>query len=378
MSISSRPAQRLSPDSDERPTLVLLAEGGAICSDVVSGDEEFSPRPSVVQRLRSDVPGQVRQLFRRISARVSRKGGLVLSHEVNMARVEDFAQQLQRAFEESRSSVIALVGSHKIPRYAAAAAMALSPEDLGHNGAVITDEPDSGKRSLILACANNPDDAKNTLSDAMELSGKSEMQGRAGVLFNDKLYALPGLERPSDPTDVLKSRFNPIASKGERKNWYFSKMEQEHVPFGPGSEGFKLNRKVRTFVIDESAADSDEFTDAVWSKSTGGELDGMVIKTSAWSSPLAQSQEEILKTLDRVGVPGITVGCRNGNGKQDVPLDAEDQYNNLLDGGLLFSGEAKLALARWLAEAKEGGIVEIADIVSYVRNCLDRHPFVYK
>ncbi len=365
--VSMRDAEECCADD-----IVVLAEGGAMCSDSLGG--EYRPSCEVVRKLCADAL-QGSRCTSNVQIIVP-DDGLVLSDDVTMDRIESFGQSLQAIFQQMRAkSVVVLAGSHKVPRYATAATLALTPADLGVDTHGSVSRESSG--SLVIAStryAANVDNnaAVDTMRDALQLSKHIGMKGRAAALFDKKLYALPGLSRPEDPT-TLQSRFRPRATKGDRTSWYFSERMQCDVPIGDGSP-FLLDSGVRTFVFGgESQHDPDGLINAMWSDVRSKGVHGVVIKKAGNRHPLTSCDPDKLESIDRIGIPIIAVGDRNGETAK--PRDVTGAYKNILDGSRLQSGEAKLLLAYWLKGAEAAGFRAVEDIVAFVRQKLEAYPF---
>jgi len=355
----------------------VVPEGGAICSKL-GPEDAYVPDFDVIHRLVGRLPMQLHRLFRSMSFEAQRP--LILSEEVDMQRMQEFGQHLQRAVASTHDRIIALVGSHKAPRYAAAASLALTQQDLGG----LAEEDNSARgRSLILACSrftvdHHPSDAVETFTDAFELSADPRMVGRAGVLFRKKLYALYGLQRPQDPID-FSSRFPPIATKGERGNWYFTDVQPYHMPCGEHARPFRLDTHVQTFVLEGAEDKVGNVIDMMHTRKMSGELHGIVLKTDGGRHPYAYHDQQRLEEINDVQLPCIAVGRRNGNGEERhvVCDEAEQRYPFIMNGGALQSGEAKLFLAKVLAEADASGASQqLTDCMAFIRHRLDRHPFL--
>jgi hypothetical protein len=365
--VSMRDAEACNADD-----IIVLAEGGAICSESLGG--QYHPSCGVVRRLCEDaLRGSRCASHVQI---VVPDDGLVLSDDVTMDRLESFGQSLQAIFQQMRArSVIVLAGSHKVPRYGTAATLALTPGDLGVDTGGVVPHKSSG--SLVIAstryAANvDPAAAVDTMSNAIQLSKHRGMQGRAAALFGDKLYALPGLSRQEDHA-VLHSRFDSRAHKGDRHNWYFSERMDYDVPIGDGSP-FILDSGVRTFVFGgESQHDPDGLINAMWSDVHSKDVHGVVIKKAGNRHPLTSCDSDKLESIDRIGIPIIAVGDRNGETAK--PRDVTGAYKNILDGSRLQSGEAKLLLSFWLKAAENAGLTQVVEVVDYVRQKLEAYPF---
>lgn len=349
------------------PDAIVLAEGGAICSSIAHG--AHTPSIDVVQSLCERLPARVRSLFGYVEI-LAPENGLCMSREVSLERIEEFVHRVQQVLREQRRNVIALVGSHKAPRFASALTVGLSPSDLdsGNNGST-----DDRRLSVLLASSRYSEDVDSsgvhtTVEDAFRLSADPHMQGRAGVLYGDHLYAMPGLRRPEEP-DELHSRFLTIADKTRHNHWQFTAMRKHHHPIGDVAP-FSLEPGVKTFVLGgEREQSSDSVVNAVLAEKWEGSLKGMVLKNTDLRNPFIVTDPAILASINDAGIPGIVVG------DSDEPDVLGSAFPRLLDGRNLNSGEAKLLLAYWLKGAEGAGCGGVEETIDYVRQKLDAYPF---
>lgn len=368
--------------ADGSPDVVVLAEGGEICA---YPDLNGCPQPSLAIAYDLCVRAQALLGDHTPTMNVIPSAPqLVLSDQASLSRIEQFGQRLQEVLrEEPTSDVVVLAGSHKIHRYATAVILAVSPEDLGRfreTGEHIQNHTHA-MRSLIIACTRyaghvDGSQALETVRDALVLAQHPYMRGRAGVLFGENVYPLPGLRRPPDSAS-LASQYGMIGEKEEEGDyWFIADEASEHVPIGDGSP-FQIEHRVKTYVLGgESGQAPDAMIGALWSDAkanTSEALRGAVIKNADSRHPFSISDADDLATLDRTGIPIVVVGEHNGEGTHSTPVGSH--YEHLIDGSDLYSGEAKLLLAYWLKGAESVGYESVADIVAYVRQKLDAYPF---
>ena len=366
-------AQHASPEG-KKPSLVVIGEGGAISSRR-EGDE-ILPCKEALAFLIQNVPEALIGLFHRIRPSTAFEQPMVLSSDATTERIEGFANKLRKIAHGTKQNVLALIGAHAAPKYAAAVAEALCADDM--NIRCKGSDQISGQRSVLLACARNtpyeyPSDAQNTVNDAVMLSAMPEMRGRAGLLFHGKVFALPGLQRKGEPIE-FDSRFPTIAHRDEQsEDWYFSETSPAHFPHGECGEKFLLDSGIQRFDI--RGDEQESILAAIHASASKGKLSGMVLQTAARSGGhLREDNVDILSQLDTLEIPGIVV-CdtlhKAGNGTHANGQKFE--YRHLFDGRGLLSEEVQILLARWVAQAKSVGINDKEALVDFVRQKLSAH-----
>lgn len=354
-------------DTQSKPSLVIVGESGRISSRIDDG--ALVPDYEIISNLRLTVPDRLQQRFSRINTRKP-KNGLILGSEVDLKRLEQFGQGLQEVLRNTRQSVIVLVSTSKAARYAIAAGLALSPEDL---------QNEDVSRSLILAASSHPygvenSDAQSALDNAVELSSLESMRGRAGVLYGKNLYALPGLEveDQSEPT-VFTHRLAPMASREASNRWYFTaERHPSHFPLGEPNESFQLKPGVRTLVIPEDPAETKPDIPDLLDGGFGRDLNGIVLKTSGHHDIASNVDKRTLENLDRADKPVMYVGKKNGTSLfNEAAEDAAEILHNapfFMNGDGLPSGQAKIILSEALATADRRGITEVVERMRFVRS----------
>lgn len=371
-SSSSKLGTAESPSSyRKKPSLVVVGEGGAIASEIQNGARV--PTNNAINHLLSNIPDELRKQFSRI--RMADRGDteLVLSSDATTERIEQFAALIRRLAHGTKQNILALVGTHAAPKYASAVSEALCTDDMK-----VECRGEARGRSILLASSRNtsydtPTDAFDNMNDAVELSAHPEMQGRAGLVFQGKVNALPGLQRTGEPTQFA-SRFPAIAHRDSQSgDWYFSEGSDSHMPMSACGEKFRLQHGVESFDI---SGEPESALAALTSAADAG-LQGMVLRTRSQNSSthIRPDNEKLLRQIDNLGVPGIVV-CdtlhKNGNGQHPLE-EPEYPFNNIFDGEGLLSAEAEILLARWIALAKDQGFVDSEDVSGYVMQMLDAY-----
>ncbi len=361
--------------------IVVYAEGGAICSEQNGG--RYAPSEHVIHHLCVEVARSLPFSPHQIHI-VIPDSGPVLSEDVGMERVGQFATSLQSLFKDFRARhVVVLSGSHKLPRYGTASMLALSPQDLGV-GVRGNDHFHDESGSLIIAStrhAANVDKnvAVATVRDALQLSKLPQMRGRGAALYREKLYALPGIDRPKD-ADYLDSRF-PLRGHKTQGSWFIGNRQPFDVPIGDGSP-LDLDHEVRTYVFGgDNTSSTDAMINALWDDKINHKLHGVILKKSNGSHPLSYCEGDNLASIDSMHIPVIAVGEHNAESSRVT--ESGIAYQSILDGGgndkgtgkSLYSGEAKLLLAYWLKGAEKAGYSDIQDIVAFIRQKLEAYPF---
>lgn len=353
----------------EKPRLVIFCEGGSICSNA-----DHQPSKEVVEGMIHDLSSDLRQRFyQRLRVRTFGREP-IQSRNVTQERIEDFVERLRDLLKAERN-IIALVGTFHAPDYATAVSEAITPESLR------LDTPQGGRthKSLILACASGTTgedrtDAFDTFRDAVCLSCKPEMGNRAGVVFQGRLFALPGLYRRGEPT-TFDSRFSSIARKQADK-WYFHERKPEQLPIGEEGE-YRLDPSVQTFDLEDV---EEQVVSSVGTAKKRG-LRGMVLRTSRGRTPEARFEEnrQVLQRLDAVEVPGVLVGSQlqqpGGNGKHSHAQRAESPYEYICDGGAFTSTEARMLLAHWVSLFHGHLLDKTREQAGFVRQMIEKHPF---
>ncbi|KKW42662.1 hypothetical protein A2454_00450 [Candidatus Peribacteria bacterium RIFOXYC2_FULL_55_14] len=362
------------PDADppeelcEKPRLAVLCEGGSICSNA-----SHEASKGVVKGMVSTLSRDLRRRFHRVGVTTYERE-LVQSSEVTPERIEDFVRVLRRLLE-TRQHIIALVSTFHAPAYATAVSEAVPSENLQ------LDPPEGSRthKSLILACASgtaedNRTDAFSTFRDAVCLSSKPEMANRAGVVYQGRLFALPGLYRRGEPT-TFESRFSSIARKQGEK-WYFHERKPEQLPIGEEGE-YHLDPSVQTFNLEDAAG---QVVSSVEAARTGG-LRGMVLRTSRGRDRQSRfkENEQVLGMLNAMAIPGILVGSQlqqsGGNGKHLHEPEAESPYSYISDGGAFTSTEARMLLSHWVSLFRDLHLDETREQAGFVSQMIEKHPF---
>jgi hypothetical protein len=373
--MSSSPSSRLAsaePSSPDRkkPSLVVVGEGGAICSEIQDGARV--PTANAIKHLLGNIPDELRRNFSRIRVGNRSNTPLVMSMDADTERIQQFAAYIKRIAHATKQNIVALVGTHAAAKYASSVSEALCPDDMR-----IQCGDDEIGRSIILACSrqtayDSSTDAFAAVNDAVELSAHPQMHGRAGVLFHGKVHPLPGLQRTGEPT-VFASRFPTIAHRDQESNdWYFSEQNDTHAPINDCGESFRLQNGIESFDITGDA----ESAIAAVNSAAEANLQGMVLRTNSRGPEghLRIDNASILSVIDHLDIPGIVV-CdtlhQNGNGNHEHTSAYE--YKNISDGEGLLDAEAQILLARWIASAKDAGFTDPEDISGYVQQMLESY-----
>jgi len=363
------------PDNDspgewcEKSRLAVLCEGGSICSNA-----SHKASKGVVKDMVGTLSRGLRSRFHQVGVTTYGRR-LVQSREVTPERIEDFVQVLRRLLE-TRKSVIALVSTFHAPDYATAVSEAVPPQSLQ------LDPPEDSRthKSLILACSSGTaeddrTDAYSTLRDAVCLSSKSDMANRAGLLYQGRVYALPGLQRRGEPT-TFDSRFPSIARK-QGDEWYFHpERKPEQLPIGEGGE-YRLDPSVQTFDLEDA---EEQVVSSVGTARKRG-LRGMVLRTSRGRDPQGRFAEnqQVLQVLNEMEVPGILVGSQlqqaGGNGNHSHAQRAESPYEYICDGGAFTSTEARMLLAHWVSLFHDHLLDKAGEQAGFVSQMIEKHPF---
>ncbi|TSC58149.1 MAG: hypothetical protein Greene041662_799 [Candidatus Peregrinibacteria bacterium Greene0416_62] len=354
----------------QKPSLMVIAEGGAITSHESNG--VCTPDRALVAQLCRRVPKGVRELFAKNMLLIFPSEGLQTGKDVSLERIAACVARVRTQLEQ-HSSVIVLADFRKISHYAMGMMLGVSPEELGY-----TDDSakQSGrKQSIILAASSHGTGTdsvgvQTTVDDAFTLSADPLMDGRAGVLFGDCLYALSELER-KDRSEELQSGFLPIADKNDSHSWQVTPLHEHHIPIGDGSP-FTLDPRVQTFVLDQSVDRAEDISYRIYEGKLGKErLQGLVVKSHDFQHPLVSTPLDILQSLDRAGVPTVLLGRKEGR-----PIANDQDFNHMIDGRHVPSGQAKVMLAHWLQRARDGGLEDVVDIVAFLRQQFAQFPFL--
>ena len=296
----------------------------------------------------------------------------VHSSDVTTEHLEKFAEVLRKITNGTKQNIVALIGTLRAADYAIAASRAVSSESLQIESSC------SGRtaKSLILACAakaphEDASDARDTVYNAMRLSQVPEMQGRAGILYKDTLWALPGLSRSGEPTS-FDSRYGPIA-RFKRGAWGFNEAKEAHIPVGDANKEheYRLDTGVQAFDI---GGEVGPVVASVQGAKQQG-LSGMILRTSrSTNGELFSSHSEMLDALNAEEIPGIVVSnslCQHG---AQCDSDEECPYDFISHGGGLTETEARLLMAEWLADATNLEL-EPQEKAAYVKQMLSVYPF---
>lgn len=340
--------------------------------------ENVVPKIEAVEHMLENVPRHLQDLFSCIRLSAASEQPLVLSQHANAERIQLFGNRMKRIAQGTKQNIVAVVGAHAAPRYAAAVSEALCRNDMDIR--CKDSEEASGQRSVLLACARStpyeyPTDAQDAMNDAVLLAAMPEMRGRAGLLFHGKVFALPGLQRKGEPSE-FDSRFPTIAHRDDESGtWYFSERTDAHVPHGECDAKFVLDSGVEHFDI--RGEHPEAALAAIRTAAEGGKLKGMVLQTeSRAGGHLREDNQGVLGQLDTLGIPGIVV-CdtlhRAGNGHRTNGQNLA--YSRLFDGKGLLPEEAQILLSRWVAQARGVGIEETDPLVAYIHQKLSTYEF---
>jgi|GEM_PF-2078723 hypothetical protein len=369
-------ANKGQPVVAQKPSLLLIPEGGTICSR--SAEEGNVLDTEVPVEILSLLSNQRSDLFSKIRQKGNRK--LAESQDVTMKRLEQFGRLVQTAMRETQQDIIALVSAHKAPRYAIAAALALSQDD-------VLSQKTGRNRSLILACCSQAigEDTNvplQTVEDAVGLSADTNMRGRGGVLYGDTLHSLTGLETDKSETPVFRERVSKIARKHDNGQWMFtSKLDSQDFA-GQGGQ-FALMPGVRTMVISDDPKQQDQNPQLADIKGRGREknLTGIVLKTKTHRNPLEVIDPKTLEELGDNGIPILIVGqCSalvNGQAENMVTnTSILNENTRLLDGDGMYSGQAKVVLAEALAASELLGNISEAEKMEFIQERLNSYAFI--
>lgn len=331
------------------PSMTMIVEGGELCcSDSMQVND-------VIEHL-------LKSGARKIADNVGHKiilpsnGSLACKEPVPMERVAEFVGLVERELKDERRSIIALVTSSKLGRYGAALALGLQKEDF-----------EGKERSLLLVSSKRrfQDDSGScvrTMEHAFELSNDPQMHGRMGGLLGKDIWPLPGLAVSSN--NGAYSRYQPIAEL-EDDQWMFIRPRPEHRPIGSGKE-FGLVGGVRTHSIPE---DPDEFTLG----NVSPDEKAMVIKTRVPGDPFQALPSKVLQDINAAERPTVLV--REYTQAEARPSADVAFYPWMIDGGRLFSGEAKVVLSHALFLAEQQKITNPEDVIAFIRSRFAQYDF---
>lgn len=348
------------PSEPQGRPLAVVGEGGEIGTH--NGEKD---QPRILLARLGEVPFCLRRLFGPPNVSLP-QGVLQRNGDISMPRVAKFVAHVTHILRTSAADVLALVNRRKLGRYTSALALGLTPDDIGTGS--------RHKRSLIVAASKDslefPDDPLKAITDALDLFMHPMMQGRAGALLDDHVHPLPGL---SVSDAGAYSRFDTIASREEDGTWMFGEHRYEHLPRGTQTAAFDLERGIKT----EHLVDADDPADyplVVPQNITSGEpRTGLVYQTHTREDPFQELDPQLLQEIDSRGIPSVLV--REVSTEVRPPSGAVGRFRTLVDGGRLFSGEAKVILAHAVAEAHKRGITDPDDVIAFIRLQFAAYPF---
>lgn len=367
------------------PLLSVYAEGGRACSVV---DQENPTGCHIQISQLTDLLEGIHSSRRRLFNQIQLRQPLNSDHgiHVNQERLQQFGRDIQNLFRQDGSSaVVALVSSSKLPRYAMAAAAALSPDDL-----LSLHQSNQGK-SLIIAASRYPmghqnDDVGSTLEHALFLAAHQEMKGKAGVLYENSLYPLTNLDANHGEPPVLDHTSKMAKHTAESGGWmFYDSNGPENQLFGKLNNTVSIDGPVRTLVVPDGSDDADTSPnlDTLMNSEFGTNLKGLVLKTKRHRDPLTYTDPKLLQKLDELELPVMLVGRRNGNlnghsGRATSNLDFAQNSAYLIDGDGMYSGQAKVLLGALHGEAIAEGIddTNVPEVVKYIRDRMKALQFI--
>lgn len=326
--------------------------------------------------LQGGLPDRLRRLFHRID--VSSVSKPDKEHRVPL--MQGFGRELRQRLNRTKQSIVALVGPDIIQKFAHVASQAVTPGMLRHKDRHV-------HKSVILAsmcgeegCAEH--DYQHMLQRAVQLAADERMKGRMGVVFKDKILALPGLVKIREPEDGIVSydtRFEPIGSQNAHSSeWAIFPARPWHLPQGYEEGSFVLEPNVSKILVANGGADAMEAARQGMEQET---LRGAVLCLDKSSEAFADPAEsEVLREIDTLNIPSLLVNARVPSKGTVAMAQSGDvsplDFFNIHDARHLGMNptEAKWVLRHWLGTLEQTGEITDAEAVRvFIRTRLETY-----